>query len=65
MKFIKSIIEYFSSVVSEVKKISFPSRKQVITDSTVVICVIIISIFLIGLYDGTISGLIKNLILEG
>jgi len=47
------------------KKISFPTQKQIITDSTVVLGVIIVSIVLIGLFDGTVSQLIKDLVLKG
>ncbi|KKP88057.1 MAG: hypothetical protein UR93_C0023G0011 [Berkelbacteria bacterium GW2011_GWA2_35_9] len=64
-KIFKPIVGYFQSVVSEVKKISFPTKKQVITDSTVVLGVIIVSIILIGLFDGAVSQLIKDLVLKG
>ncbi|PIP51364.1 preprotein translocase subunit SecE [Candidatus Berkelbacteria bacterium CG_4_10_14_0_8_um_filter_35_9_33_8] len=64
-KIFEPIVGYFRSVISEVKKISFPTQKQIITDSTVVLGVIIVSIVLIGLFDGTVSQLIKDLVLKG
>ncbi len=64
-KVFRAILDYFRSVVVEIKKISFPARKQVITDSTVVLSAIILSILLIGLFDGAISKLIKNLVIKG
>lgn len=64
-KIFRAFVGYLRSIIVEIKKISFPTRKQVITDSTVVLGAIIISILLIGLFDGAISKLIKNLVIKG
>lgn len=64
-KIFRAVVAYFRSIIVEIKKISFPTRKQVITDSTVVLGAIVISILLIGLFDGAISKLIKNLVIKG
>lgn len=64
-KIFKAVVAYFRSIIVEIKKISFPTRKQVIADSMVVMGAIVISILLIGLFDGAISKLIKNLVIKG
>lgn len=63
-KIFRSIVDYFQSVVTEFKRITFPGRKQVTLDSSVVIIAIIVGLVVIGLYDGAISTLIKKLIVE-
>lgn len=64
-KIFRAVVAYFKSIVVEINKISFPTRKQVIADSMVVMGAIVISILLIGLFDGAISKLIKNLVIKG
>jgi preprotein translocase subunit SecE len=55
------IVKYFRGVVSEVKKVSWPSRKELINTTIVVVSFILIFSVIVGLIDlglGTLLELI-------
>ena len=64
IKFFSPIIKYFKDVVLESKLITFPTKKQITLDSTIVVIAIIIGVVIIGLYDAGVSTLIKKLVVE-
>ncbi|MFA6423186.1 MAG: preprotein translocase subunit SecE [Patescibacteria group bacterium] len=58
------IARYFSEVREELKKVSWPKRKQVAYDTTSVIITIVISILLLVLIDAAFAKLV-NLVIIG
>ncbi|NLC44553.1 MAG: preprotein translocase subunit SecE [Clostridiales bacterium] len=55
------IVKYFRGVVSEVKKVSWPSRKELINTTIIVVSFILIFSVIVGLIDlglGTLLELI-------
>lgn len=56
------IIEYLKGVRAELKHINWPSKKQTISFTIIVIIISIIIAYFLGLLDFIFSNLIKKLI---
>lgn len=57
--YVEKIRQYLREVKAELKKVTWPSRKQTVgTTAVVIVLVMIISVFL-GLVDMSLSGLIR------
>ncbi|EKD56173.1 MAG: hypothetical protein ACD_58C00283G0003 [uncultured bacterium] len=61
-KFFKSIKDYFVSVVSETKKITWPTRNQVINQTLIVSISVIVVGIVFALVDSGFSELVKFII---
>lgn len=61
-KILLIIKDYFTSVISETKKITWPSRQQVINQTIVVVVAVVILAVLFALIDFVFSDLVKILI---
>ncbi len=53
------IVKYFRGVVSEVKKVSWPSRKELINTTIVVVSFILIFSVIVGLIDLGLGALLE------
>lgn len=61
--FFKGIGKYFRDVVTEMKKIVWPSKKQVLNNTLVVIAVVIVAgLFIFGL--DSLFGLVLKFVLQ-
>lgn len=59
---IKAFFNYFSSARGELRKVSWPTRKEtMVTGVTVFVVVLVVSLFL-GLVDFVISGVVRYLL---
>lgn len=58
-----SIVKYFRDTVSEMKKVVWPSRKQVLNNTLVVAVVVILAALVIFLLD-TVFGFALDMILS-
>ncbi len=59
----KKIGKFFRDVVSEMKKVAWPSRKQIINNTLIVLAVVLIAaVFIFGL--DTLFGFILRLVLQ-
>ena len=58
-----SIVKYFHDTVSEMKKVVWPSRKQVLNNTLVVAVVVILAALVIFLLD-TVFGFALDMILS-
>ena len=58
-----SIVKYFRDTVSEMKKVVWPSRKQVLNNTLVVALVVILAALVIFLLD-TVFGFALDMILS-
>ena len=54
----KKIAEFFEEVKLELKKVVFPTKKEVIGSTWVVIITVLISAFFLGIVDLTLGRLI-------
>lgn len=54
-----SIAKYFRGVVSEVKKVSWPSRKELINTTIIVVSFILIFSAIVGLIDLGLGALLE------
>lgn len=57
--FFKGIVNFFKSVRSELKKVSWPNRKELINYTMVVIAVCALISFVVWLFDTGIIELLK------
>ncbi|NLX71602.1 MAG: preprotein translocase subunit SecE [Clostridiales bacterium] len=55
----RGIIKYFREVVSELKKVSWPSRKELINSTVAAIVFIIVFAIVVGLVDLILGQLLK------
>lgn len=62
MNFIKKFFAYLSESQSEMKKVTWPSRKDSIRLSVAVIVFIILFASLIGIFDSIMARLIERII---
>jgi len=61
--FLRRIIQYFKEVRSELKKVTWPNRKELTQYTTVVFVSVFIVAFVIWIVDSALTGLL-NLILK-
>ncbi|MDR3288256.1 MAG: preprotein translocase subunit SecE [Peptococcaceae bacterium] len=61
-KFTKDIAEYFRGVWSELKKVYWPSRQQLVTYTIVVFVAVVIVAVLLGLIDSGLSFILSKII---
>ncbi len=61
--FFKRLAKYFRDTASEMKKVVWPSKKQIINNALVVLVVVIVAAVLIFLLD-SLFGLILGLLLK-
>jgi len=54
----KGIINFFKSVIDEMKKVSWPTKEEVISSSTVTIIFVLLLSIILGLVDFLASTLI-------
>lgn len=59
------ITAYFRGVITETKKVTWPTRKQVINHSIIVIVSVIIAMIIFGLIDFGLSKVLEALIIKG
>ena len=59
---IKAIGKYFREMKSELKKVVWPSRKQVIRNTLVVILVVLVLGILIWIFDWLAAAVVKALV---
>jgi len=55
----KRFVKYFREVVSELKKVSWPSRKELVNATIAAIVVIVIFAIVVGLVDLILGQLLK------
>lgn len=60
---IKSIREYFRGVATEVKKITWPSRQEIISHTATVVVAIIVATAIFGAIDLGLSKLIERFVI--
>jgi preprotein translocase subunit SecE len=61
---IKKIIQFLKEVKSELKRVTWPTRKETLAGTAVVIIIVFITAFFLGIVDLGLSKLIK-IILRG
>ncbi|MCK4919316.1 MAG: preprotein translocase subunit SecE [Candidatus Pacebacteria bacterium] len=61
MNIFKKLKKYFVEVKSEIKKVSWPSRKVAIKDSTIVVIISLVTASFLGGMDFVLDKIIKNL----
>lgn len=64
MKLLTIVLDYFSQVINEVKKVSFPTLNQTVRRTVLVVISIIIGTMFLALADAGITGLVKLFILK-
>jgi preprotein translocase subunit SecE len=57
-----NLIKTFKDMWAELKKVTWPSRKELIRQSTVVIVFVLVLTVLVGLMDAGLSALLKLII---
>lgn len=62
MKIFKVITDFFKGLVEELKKVNWPTRKEVINMSLTVIISVAVAIVLIGLIDFGYSRILEIMI---
>jgi preprotein translocase subunit SecE len=55
----RSIANYFSDVKSELKKVSWPDRQEILTSTIVVVVVVVVFTLFIGIIDEIFIRLVK------
>lgn len=65
MKILKRIIQFFREVKSELKKVTWPTRKEAIRWTILVIVVSLIVAAIIGVFDFLFLYLMEKIILRG
>lgn len=60
--FFKKIGKFFSDVVSEMKKIVWPSRKQTLNNTLAVVVIVVISAVVIVALDLAFGGILELLV---
>ena len=59
---LQSLYNYFVNARTELRKVSWPTRKETITTGIVVFVVVIVVSLFLGLVDFAVSGLIRYLL---
>lgn len=59
---LQSLYNYFVNARMELRKVSWPTRKETITTGIVVFVVVVIVSLFLGVVDFTISGLIRYIL---
>jgi len=59
---IKSIREYFRGVVTESKKVAWPTRQQIINNTITVAATVIVATIIFGSIDYGLSKLLEKII---
>lgn len=62
MTYLNSVKQYFSGVISEVKKVAWPTRKQVTENTIIVISAVVAAMIIFGLIDFGLSKLLEYVI---
>lgn len=62
---INKIKSYFQGVVTETKKVVWPTRRQVIEQTTTVIVTVLVGIAIFGLVDYGLAALVRFLVIKG
>ncbi|MCK5332715.1 preprotein translocase subunit SecE [Candidatus Parcubacteria bacterium] len=62
MNIFKKLKKYMSEVRSEIKKVSWPSRKVAVKDSTIIVVVSLATAAFLGGMDYALNGIIENLL---
>lgn len=65
IKIFSSGIAYLRDVISELKKVSFPTRRQVLLGTTLVVASIVVATIVLGSIDSGLSQLVRIFILGG
>jgi preprotein translocase subunit SecE len=60
----QKIIQFLREAYAELRKVSWPTRKQTIHYTALVIFITIVVAIILGVLDSTFSSLIKNFILN-
>ena len=55
----KKIKQFFEEVINEVKKVTWPGKKEIIGSTTVVVVLVLIVSFYIGFVDFVLSKLLS------
>jgi preprotein translocase subunit SecE len=56
----KKIVEFFQEVMLELKKVVFPTKKEVLGSTWVVIVTVLISAFFLGLVDMGLGAFVRR-----
>ncbi|NCO44057.1 preprotein translocase subunit SecE [Candidatus Berkelbacteria bacterium] len=64
MNILSTSISYFHGVIAELKKVTFPSRRQVIVGTILVIAAIMLATLVIGGVDTGLAQLVRIFIIE-
>lgn len=62
VRFFKRIVRYFREMKSELKKVVWPTRQQVVRNTVVVILVVLVVGVLIWLFDWLAAAIIRALV---
>jgi len=58
---VKRAIEYFSEVKAELKKVTWPTRKETISSTYVVLIVVVVISAFLGAVDGVLAWLVGEI----
>lgn len=58
----KKAIEYFSEVKAELKKVTWPTRKETISSTYVVLIVVVVIAAFLGAVDGVLAWLVGEIL---
>lgn len=61
-KFFANIRRFFKDISGEMKRVVWPSKKQVLNNSAIVIVFMILASVIVGGFDTIMSGLVKLLL---
>lgn len=64
MNILSSGINYLSDVVAELKKVTFPTRRQVVLGTVLVLAAIILATVVIGGVDTGLAQIVRIFIIE-
>ncbi|OQX15420.1 MAG: preprotein translocase subunit SecE [Desulfobacteraceae bacterium IS3] len=60
--YIGKALQFFREVKAELKKVTWPSRKQTIGSTVVVIIVVMVIAFFLGAVDIGLSGMVRSVL---
>jgi len=58
---VKKAIEYINEVKAELKKVTWPTRKETISSTYVVLVVVVVISAFLGAVDGVLAWLVKEI----
>ncbi|HHV72909.1 MAG TPA: preprotein translocase subunit SecE [Clostridia bacterium] len=61
-KFFSGLARYFREVKAEMKKVTWPSRKEIVSNTLIVIVAVIIASIIVGVFDLAVVGVLKSII---